>query len=246
MNYYYLIDGTDVLGPLPGTEILAAFRSGALPNTTKVCAEGEQDWHQIQALVPPQARAPQTPNREQHVVSLKCVSCGAALDITIDMDVFACAYCGTQQVVKRSGGAVSLRLVREAISRVQRGTDRTAAELAIRRINEELLGIAKERKERKGQICVEDASRGCMPLFMGCVLILFCVGLANLIFPHNEDVVMAAGVIISVVSWVIFDSSLRNHTNKRIALSEREFDARVSKLQKQLARNHSLLETDEP
>lgn len=77
-------------------------------------------------------------------LTLKCPSCGAALDITLDMERFACGYCGTEQVVQRQGGTVALTLVTEAISRVQVGTDRTAAELALRRINDEMAALDAE------------------------------------------------------------------------------------------------------
>lgn len=70
-------------------------------------------------------------------ISLKCSNCGANLEITPDMETFACGYCGASQMVTRSGGTVSLRLLTESISRVQAGTDKTAAELAIRRLKEE-------------------------------------------------------------------------------------------------------------
>src|SRR5262249_5235979 len=40
------------------------------------------------------------------VVSLKCVSCGAALDVRPDDEVFHCRYCGSAQAVHREGGVV--------------------------------------------------------------------------------------------------------------------------------------------
>ena len=69
---------------------------------------------------------------------MKCPHCGAALEITDELERFACSYCGAQQLVQRTGGIVALKLVGDAISRVQQGTDRTAAELAVRRLREDL------------------------------------------------------------------------------------------------------------
>jgi uncharacterized membrane protein YphA (DoxX/SURF4 family) len=63
------------------------------------------------------------------------------------MDVFACAYCGTQQRVERKGGTIALRRLAEAVTAVQRGTDRTAAELAIARLDRNLAGLAAEQEE---------------------------------------------------------------------------------------------------
>lgn len=49
-----------------------------------------------------------------------------------------CGYCGTQQRVERAGGVVALKRVEGAIKAVQRGTDRTAAELALIRLEKEI------------------------------------------------------------------------------------------------------------
>lgn len=48
------------------------------------------------------------------------------------------SYCGTEQIVERSGGIVWLRKVETAIQAVQRSSDRTAAELALARLDREL------------------------------------------------------------------------------------------------------------
>jgi predicted RNA-binding Zn-ribbon protein involved in translation (DUF1610 family) len=40
--------------------------------------------------------------------SLKCVNCGAALEVKQDIENFACGYCGVQQQVERSGGTIAL------------------------------------------------------------------------------------------------------------------------------------------
>jgi DNA-directed RNA polymerase subunit RPC12/RpoP len=71
------------------------------------------------------------------VIALKCPNCGGRLEISSQMSNFACAYCGASVMVQRRGGTVSLSLS-EAIERVQAGTDKTAAELALRRLKGEL------------------------------------------------------------------------------------------------------------
>lgn len=88
-------------------------------------------------------------------ISLKCSNCGANLEITNEMSTFACGYCGASQIVERSGGTVSLKLLTTAISNVQIGTDKTAAELAINRLKDELRELEasfgnEKLKERSG------------------------------------------------------------------------------------------------
>ena len=81
------------------------------------------------------------------LLNLSCVNCSAPLQITDDVDRFACSYCGSSQMVERKGGAVTLRRVESAIHAVQRGTDRTAAELAIPRLTNELNQLTARRTE---------------------------------------------------------------------------------------------------
>jgi DNA-directed RNA polymerase subunit RPC12/RpoP len=72
------------------------------------------------------------------IVNLKCLGCGGALEISADMERFACGYCGSEQMVLRRGGTVALKPVVDAVARVQVGTDKTAAELALVRLGQEL------------------------------------------------------------------------------------------------------------
>jgi hypothetical protein len=91
------------------------------------------------------------PRRENRNVSdfvtLTCPSCGGKLQITDDIDRFACAHCGSEHVVKRGGGVVSLAPVTEGLRRVQAGVDKTASELAIKRLEKEKVDLLQKRKE---------------------------------------------------------------------------------------------------
>jgi len=71
-------------------------------------------------------------------ITLSCPTCGAKLEVTDDLERFACRYCGNEHMVRRSGGVVSLKAVTEGLKHVQLGVDKTAAELAIRRLKEEM------------------------------------------------------------------------------------------------------------
>jgi ribosomal protein S27AE len=75
------------------------------------------------------------------VVVLRCQSCGASLSIAPDMDVLACAHCGTEQVVRREGGTISLKVLEKSIAAVMANTDRIASELAITRLRHDLADV---------------------------------------------------------------------------------------------------------
>lgn len=84
-------------------------------------------------------------------VTLTCPSCGGELEIGQSIEQFACQFCGNEHMVKRGGGIVSLQAVVAGLEKVQKGTDRTAAELAIQRLKEGVLALeaAKGRCNRE-------------------------------------------------------------------------------------------------
>ncbi|MFC1744834.1 hypothetical protein ACFL35_12660 [Candidatus Riflebacteria bacterium] len=89
-------------------------------------------------------------------ITLTCPSCNGKLEITPDMDRFACGYCGNEHIVKRAGGVVQLEAVTQAIHGVKAevkgvkvGVDKTAAELAIVRLRKEIAEL-QEKKEKLG------------------------------------------------------------------------------------------------
>jgi hypothetical protein len=71
-------------------------------------------------------------------VTLSCPSCGGKLEITQDIERFACAHCGREHIVKRSGGVVSLSPIVDAVKEVKVSVDKTNAELAIVRLEKEI------------------------------------------------------------------------------------------------------------
>jgi len=78
-------------------------------------------------------------------VTLSCPSCGGKLNITNDIERFACGHCGNEHVVKRAGGIVSLSPVIEALKKVEVGVDKTASELAINRLQREIDELHSQR-----------------------------------------------------------------------------------------------------
>ena len=71
-------------------------------------------------------------------ITLTCPSCGGKLQITSDINRFACAFCGIEHLVKRTPSLITLVPAEEALNNIQTNTDRTASELAIRRLTKEL------------------------------------------------------------------------------------------------------------
>ncbi len=83
------------------------------------------------------------------LITLTCPTCGGKLQITPDIERFACTHCGNEHLVRRGAGIVSLAPVVASMDGLRRATDRTASELAIRRLKEEIaaLDVAKAEVE---------------------------------------------------------------------------------------------------
>lgn len=77
-------------------------------------------------------------------VTLTCPNCGGKLQVTPDLDRFACGYCGQEHIVKRGGGVVALAPVVEKLTGIKTGVDRTAAELAVARLKTEIAELKTE------------------------------------------------------------------------------------------------------
>jgi hypothetical protein len=97
-------------------------------------------------------------------IAMECPNCGAGLEITSDLETFACSYCGSTIKVTRHGGAVSLKQIEQAINGIKTSADRIAAELALNRLNGELGEVTSEIFIAEADL--ENAPYGLMPVKM--------------------------------------------------------------------------------
>ena len=88
-------------------------------------------------------------------VTLTCPTCGGKLQITPDLDRFACVHCGNEHLVKRTHGVVVIQPLAESLTGLRHATDRTASEMALRRLADELadLKIARAQAENTIEEC---------------------------------------------------------------------------------------------
>jgi tetratricopeptide (TPR) repeat protein len=89
-------------------------------------------------------------------ITLKCAKCGIDLSILPEIEAFACAACGTQQVVQRIGGIVSLKPGGEA-GGVRIGTAPTIGKTAMQCLR--LVGAAIKAKTNAVATAVKDTSK---------------------------------------------------------------------------------------
>jgi hypothetical protein len=101
--------------------------------------------------------------------------------ITEDIDWFACSACGNEHIVNRNGGIIALKPVIDGIKSIQLGVDKTASELAIVRLKDEIQILENDLSQvsnKKG--CLKDT-------FVRIMLITLCLaGIAMLTTPNNK------------------------------------------------------------
>jgi len=85
-------------------------------------------------------------------ITLTCPTCGGKLQITSDIERFACTHCGNEHLVRRGAGVVTLAPVVESMDGLRRATDRTASEMALRRIKDELAAMEISRAEIEARL----------------------------------------------------------------------------------------------
>jgi hypothetical protein len=194
---------------------------------------------------------------QTQIIKLNCQSCESSLNISQDMENFACGHCGTAQIVERKGGIVQLKKVTDAIGKVQRGTDKTAAELALNRLPQELNDIKESRLIKQNQLNKKYDDR--WNLQLGIVIVVAIVALAimgaiiqriKLILPNFEltilifiFVVFAATIVGSSFLFKYFSDTnlfglktILKKGNKELAV----YDNRIQYLQMKIQENYQI------
>ncbi len=182
------------------------------------------------------------------VVNLKCASCGGALEIHPDMDQFACGYCGSEQLVERRGGTISLKRVIDAVTRVQTGTDKTAAELALVRLEREL-GTARQRWNESDAVFRRNhRSSSTLGTFL---MVLSPIGGLTLVGATGEAESFPEAVLLSVLaasSVPVFIWGYKLHQKARKGYNElrssmwKTHSERIHRLEERIEHNRKFVE----
>ena len=153
-------------------------------------------------------------NQLSPIVTLSCPKCGGKLQITSDLDCFACAYCGQEHIVQRGGGIVSLNPVVERLDALQStsqqiltttiqgtgATQKVAAEIALERIKKQS----------------HEAAQGC---WGGVLIVIIAVVLTPILARDNPipAIVFLIGVLAGIASFVKW-SHLSGEERKNLAI----------------------------
>jgi hypothetical protein len=164
-----------------------------------------------QAVAPAASQSvsiPQIPQAARSdFITLSCPNCGGKLQITSDIERFACQYCGHEHLVRRDAGAVSLEPVMQMMGQINNsmgmvGTGvhqlsntagRQASEVAIMRLKEEIVA-AKVKIETDGKNT--SSIWWLVPGFAVAGLVV------NFIFSIMPDVGYNMDFLITFVKWI--------------------------------------------
>jgi ribosomal protein S27AE len=170
-------------------------------------------------------------------ITLSCPNCGGRLQITPDIERFACQYCGYEHIVRRNGGMVSLEpvvrvmqninsninLVGMGVNMLGFSSEKQVAEQAIARIKTEI-------PELEARVNALQESSGCSVTagIMGIVfgVILFIVA----IFTKGWVAIFG---LLSLILGIIFLAT-SNQTREKAALMEakQRLDAKKQELER--------------
>ncbi|NOT05083.1 MAG: hypothetical protein HOP27_10845 [Anaerolineales bacterium] len=132
--------------------------------------------------------------------TLSCPSCGAKLQIGNDLEKFACSHCGNEHVVKRGGGVISISPIIEQLKSVRTGVDKTASELAIRRLHQEIENLENERAGLKGSAGYTDGNGLAM---IGTGLLIIAFGIAYLVSNFKFSTVLWCTGGTFVIAFIV-------------------------------------------
>ncbi len=178
------------------------------------------------------------------LITLSCPSCGAKLEITPNLDRFACSYCGQEHIVNRTGGTISLSPVVEAIHQVKTGVDKTASELAIVRIQKEISDLQVERQNILRQSPPPTIKYFSYPYIFVGVILLFLSVLAFLLKNYDMVFFCLAGGVFMFLYGVL--PILRLPQNRRFWKQSTEprlniLDGQIAEKKAELERNQNLV-----
>lgn len=149
-------------------------------------------------------------------ITLSCPNCGGKLVVTEETDRFVCSYCGNEHIVKRGEGVISLQPVVSGlmkvdyrVANVQQGVDKTASELAIRRLQEEISLLRKDRSKKRSAWTGDRARLGCVAFFVSCFP-AFVFGFVSLFskilpFPGSTTIgIISFSIPLLVLGYVFY------------------------------------------
>ena len=176
------------------------------------------------------------------IFSLTCPSCGGKLQLTPDIERFACGYCGSELLVRKSGGIVTLAPVVAELKGVKQGVDRTASELAIVRLQKEIKQLESQIGEIDPAFLYEPEKFSHSNSFWIGIFLFAVVILASFNMDDGFSVFLCFGSLITsgmIVAYITHRG--RKILYRKSSKSYYELKQELDKKEKALARHKSIV-----
>jgi hypothetical protein len=148
-------------------------------------------------------------------MSLDCTKCGGPLEVTEDIEMFKCPFCGTPFLVERSAGSVTIRELTERVDSLEVGQREVRLGLAA---VEELKQIPQQRTrlEQEGRRLAAGIGRVKGVAFFLGLLVAVAVGMGLAGFGvwffekgGGDDstaqpfIILIVSLILTIAAWVV-------------------------------------------
>ena len=166
-------------------------------------------------------------------ISLSCPSCGSRLQITNQTEQFLCASCGNEYLVNRKGGIVSIEPVVEGLKEVKVGVDKTASELAIKRLKQEITGLEKDLRNARGAN-IDEVKTGFGMGFFGVFITVFGLWVSD-----GDAPIICIGIFVlgAIMGFVMGFQALMNGNQSAID----SIKSRLSQKRKELRHHQNIV-----
>ena len=159
-------------------------------------------------------------------ISLTCPTCSAKLKITDDMSSFACGKCGSEHVVKRESGVISLIPLAESVNWTDIGVEKTESELAIPRLEKEIKQLESVISGIREKLQTEDYIE--IPIGFSFYTVLIYSVVSAMGTPWSPSTSLGVGVGAFLVAFIV----LVIISERKEAKPKKEIEKRKQEIEK--------------
>lgn len=170
---------------------------------------------------------------EAKIISLKCSNCSGLLQVNKRLDKIICTYCGSEQlIIKSENNNISLKKIEDKLSSVASSSSKTAAELAITRLEKDLKLAAFEYDDSFGELDKKTvAARDKISTYEGIQIICGIGFLASVILMGADWILIS--VVIGLPVAALCHSQIKS-IKKELENLKKKYVPRHQKLVKQI------------
>lgn len=173
------------------------------------------------------------------LITLTCPTCGAKLKLGKDTNLVYCTSCGNEHLVHHGEGSIYLAPMAADVAQIRTGVDKTAAELAVARLQKEIEGLNAQftsvsESDYMAKIPSYARESWAMAAMIGCTALAFSFYAA-----HANTVAgcFAAGILLSFIFLAVARDKRRKQANALQVQELNDLDLAIDSKKAMLERN---------